>query len=223
VDPSEDLTRPGTTWLPTDGKTEFPWWRLVSTWYHESVPGHHLQLATCVIDRESQSRFQRTLGGNSAYIEGWALYAERLMNELGFFEDPAAEYGFLSSQAFRAARVVVDIGLHLQLEAPGDLGVLGDLGDCSRKVWTPEMAIALLEEWAIIEPDDARSEVDRYLGWPGQAITYKLGERAWLDARKQARERLGSNFDLRAFHNHALSTGSLGLDQFIDEMSRWEG
>jgi uncharacterized protein (DUF885 family) len=223
IAPSDDLSRPGITWLPTLGETEFSWWRLVTTWYHESVPGHHLQLGTATVSKDSQSRFHRTIATNSGYCEGWALYAERLMDELGYFSEPASEYGYLSSQALRAARVVVDIGLHLGLAAPRDLGVLGELGDCSGKVWSPEMAVALLEERAIIEPVHARSEVDRYLGVPGQAISYKVGERAWLAVRESATKRLGASFDLKAFHNHALSTGSLGLDHFARELARWPG
>ncbi len=177
IPPSEDLSRPGTTWFPTLGHDRFPLWRLVSTWYHESVPGHHLQIATAVLQRERQTRFQRLEGFVSGYGEGWALYAERLMDELGAYADPADELGFLSCQALRAARIVVDIGMHLQLPAPPDVGVLGALGDVAGRVWDAEMAVALLEERAIEPSDMAVSEVDRYLGVPGQAISYKVGER----------------------------------------------
>jgi uncharacterized protein (DUF885 family) len=221
IQPSEDLSRPGTTWFPTLGKTTFPWWREASTWYHESVPGHHLQCAIAILAIERQSRFHRLAGWTSGYGEGWALYAERLMDELGYFADPAEELGFLSCQALRAGRIVVDLGLHLELDAPHDLGVLGGLGDCSGKRWTPEMAVALLEEWAIQSHEMSTSEVDRYLGVPGQAISYKVGERAWLKAREDARTRLGDSFDLKAFHAHALTLGPLGLDTFAAEMSAW--
>ncbi len=118
IGPSEDLSRPGTTWFPTLGATTFSWWSIPSTWYHEGVPGHHLQGATSILEADRQSRFHRLEAWTSGYGEGWALYAERLMDELGFFEDPGEEMGFLSSQALRAARVMVDIGLHLQLRAP---------------------------------------------------------------------------------------------------------
>jgi uncharacterized protein (DUF885 family) len=221
--PSEDLSRPGTTWFPTLGKTTFPWWREATTWYHESVPGHHLQAATAILAIERQSRFHRLAGWTSGYGEGWALYAERLMDELGYFTDPGDELGFLACQALRAARIVVDVGLHLELDAPLDLGVLGELGDCSGRRWTPEMAVALLEQWAIQSHEMSASEVDRYLGLPAQAISYKVGERAWLKAREDAKSRLGDAFDLKAFHAHALTLGPLGLDTFAAEMSAWSG
>jgi uncharacterized protein (DUF885 family) len=127
--------------------------------------------------------------------------------------------GFLSCQALRAARIVVDIGMHLALPAPPDVGVLGALGDVAGRTWDADMAVALLEERAIEPADMARSEVDRYLGLPGQAISYKVGERAWLEAREDARRRLGPAFDLKAWHAHALALGPMGLDPFRREMS----
>ncbi len=221
IPPTEDLSRPGTTWFPTLGETSFTLWRHVSTWYHEAVPGHHLQCATSLLQAEKQSRFHRIAGWTSGYGEGWALYAERLMEELGGFTDLADELGYLSGQALRAARIVVDLGMHLQLRVPEDLGVLVGIGDCSGEVWTPEMAVALLEQRAIMEPADAASEVDRYLGVPGQAISYKVGERVWLRARREAEARLGAGFDLRAWHKFALELGPLGLDDFAAEMARF--
>lgn len=223
IPPSEDLRRPGTTWFPTLGATRFAWWRLVSTWYHESVPGHHLQCATSLLAAARQSRFHRLEGWTSGYGEGWALYAERLMDELGYFTDPAEELGFLEGQALRAARVVVDIGLHHEWRAPADLGELRGLGECGGRVWTPAMAVAVLEDLALQPRDMAVSEVDRYLGWPGQAISYKVGERVWLRAREEARARLGEGFSLRRFHAHALALGPLGLDLLEDELRRWDG
>ena len=223
INPSEDLSRPGTTWFPTMGKTTFSWWRHASTWYHESIPGHHLQIATALLSSERQSRFHRLVGNTSGYAEGWALYAERLMDELGYFSDLGDELGYLANQALRAARIVVDVGLHLELDAPADLGVLGDLGDCSNQRWTAEMAVALLEEWAIQDHAMSVSEVDRYLGLPAQAISYKVGERTWLESRGAAKQRLGDRFDLKAFHAHALVLGPLGLDNFAAEMALWDG
>ena len=223
IPPSEDLSRPGITWFPTNGDTEFRWWHHASTWYHEGVPGHHLQCAVSVIEQERQSRFHRLEAWCPGYGEGWALYAERLMNELGFFTDPADELGHLCGQALRAARVVVDIGLHLQLRVPEGFWPLGQLGDCSGQVWTAEMAVAVLEELALQSHDMSVSEVDRYLGWPGQAISYKVGERVWLRAREEARTRLGEQFSLRRFHNYALKLGPMGLDPFEAEMRRWDG
>lgn len=223
IPPSEDLSRPGTTWFPTLGQTRFSWWRHASTWYHEGVPGHHLQCATSIIEADRQSRFHRLEAGTSGYQEGWALYAERLMEELGYFDDLGDELGFLSGQALRAARVVVDIGLHLELRAPEDIGSLGNLGDCGGRVWTAPMAVAVLEEMAIESHEMSVSEVDRYLGLPGQAISYKVGERVWLRAREQARERLGAQFSLKNFHAFALALGPMGLDPFETELSNWVG
>jgi uncharacterized protein (DUF885 family) len=221
VPASEDLSRPGTTWYPTLGRDRFPIWRDVSTWYHESVPGHHLQFSTSLLERQRQTRYQRLEGFVSGYGEGWALYAERLMEELGALSDPADEMGYLSGQALRAARIVVDIGMHLGRPAPADIGALGGLGDVAGRVWDAEMAVAMLEDRAILENDKATSEVDRYLGVPGQAIAYKVGERIWLRCRQEARERLGDAFDLKAWHAYGLGLGSLGLDLFQEEMARF--
>jgi uncharacterized protein (DUF885 family) len=145
------------------------------------------------------------------------------MDELGYFSDLGDELGYLANQALRAARIVVDIGLHLELDAPSDLGVLGGLGDCSGKQWTPEMAVALLEEWAIQDHVMSTSEVDRYLGLPAQAISYKVGERMWLAARQEAKDRLGDRFSLKAFHAHALVLGPLAVETFMTEMAAWDG
>lgn len=209
--PSEDLSRPGTTWIPTLGRNEFSWWHLASTWYHEAVPGHHLQCATVIIEQDRLSRFQRTEAWTSGYGEGWALYAERLMDELGAFEDPGLEMGYLSGQALRAARIVVDIGMHL--------GYTDENG----QVWNAQSAYETLKNRALLDDAHAKSEVDRYLGWPGQAISYKVGERVWMKAREDARQRLGANFSLKKFHSFALKLGPMGLDPFAVEMSNWDG
>lgn len=223
IPPSEDLSRPGTTWFPTLGATTFSWWRHASTWYHEGVPGHHLQCATSIIEADRQSRYHRLEAWTSGYGEGWALYAERLMDELGFFGDLGDEMGYLANQALRAARVMVDIGLHLELAAPDDLGPLGDMGDCSGRTWTAEMAVAVLEDLAIQDHDMAVSEVDRYLGLPAQAISYKVGERAWMRSREEAKSRLGHDFSLKKFHAYALALGPMGLDPFESELRGWSG
>jgi uncharacterized protein (DUF885 family) len=222
IGPSEDLSRPGTTWFPTLGATEFPWWRSASTWYHEAVPGHHLQHGTAILLKENQTRFHRLAGWLSGWGEGWALYAERLMDELGAFTDGADELGYLANQALRAARIVVDIGLHLGKTVPAEIGVLEPFGDCTGQPWTAELAVALLEQWTIQDHEMSVSEVDRYLGMPAQAISYKLGERAWLEARAEAKERLGDAFSLKAFHAYALALGPLGLDHFRAEMAKWD-
>ncbi len=220
VPPSEDLSRPGTTWFPTLGKTEFAWWRQVTTWYHEAVPGHHLEEGTIVLNAHRLTRYQRLMAWTSGWGEGWALYAERLMEELGGFDEPAYEMGYLMSQALRAARVVVDIGLHLQLAAPRDFGRLAGLGEVGGQRWTPEMAVATLVERALEPPDFAQSEVERYLAIPGQAISYKVGEREWVGAREEMRAARGSEFTLREFHDRALALGPIGLGAFREALRR---
>lgn len=211
IGPSEDLKRPGTTWFPTLGRTSFSFWHIASTWYHEAVPGHHLQFATVIINTDRLSRFQRNDGWNSGYGEGWALYAERLMDELGAFEDPGYELGYLSAQALRAARVVVDIGMHLELP------------NFDGGVWDAESAVKLLREQALLQEENAVSEVERYLGLPGQAISYKVGERYWLEAREAAKARLGESFNLKKFHNFALALGPMALDSLKAEIGLWNG
>lgn len=212
--PSEDFSRPGRTWLPTMGQTRFPVYDLVSTWYHEGVPGHHLQLAQWAHVAENLSRYQAAVGGVSANAEGWALYAERLMDELGFLTDPEQRLGYLDAQMMRAARVIVDIGMHLELEIPAD----SPFHPGER--WTPELAQEFFGAHSSRPADFVESELTRYLTIPGQAIGYKLGERAWLLGREKARERHGDAFDLKAWHMAALSQGSLGLDDLVDELAR---
>ncbi|WP_225652366.1 DUF885 domain-containing protein [Streptomyces pseudogriseolus] len=211
--PSEDFSRPGCTWLPTMGLTRFPVYDLVSTWYHEGVPGHHLQLAQWVHVAENLSRYQATVGMVSANCEGWALYAERLMDELGFLTDAEERLGYLDAQMMRATRVIVDIGMHLELEIPAD----SPFHPGER--WTPELAQEFFGAHSSRPADFVESELTRYLTIPGQAIGYKLGERAWLLGREKARERHGDAFDLKAWHMAALSQGSLGLDDLVDELA----
>ncbi|MEV5314317.1 MULTISPECIES: DUF885 domain-containing protein [unclassified Streptomyces] len=212
--PSEDFSRPGRTWLPTMGLTRFPVYDLVSTWYHEGVPGHHLQLAQWAHVAENLSRYQASVGMVSANAEGWALYAERLMDELGFLTDAEVRLGYLDAQMMRAARVIVDIGMHLELEIPAD----SPFHPGER--WTPELAEEFFGAHSSRPADFVSSELTRYLTIPGQAIGYKLGERAWLLGREKARERHGDAFDLKAWHMAALSQGSLGLDDLVDELAR---
>jgi len=209
--PSEDLSRPGTTWIPMLGKDEVSSWHLVSTWYHEAVPGHHLQIGTVAIEKDRLSRFQRTAATISGYSEGWALYAERFMNELGAFDEPGIEMGYLSGQALRAARIIVDIGMHLGYT------------DFDGNVWNADSSRKLLNEQALLDSDHSRSETDRYLGWPGQAISYKVGERVWMKSREDAKSRLGEIFNVKKFHTYALKIGPMGLDNFAAEMNGWDG
>ncbi|MDX3853565.1 DUF885 domain-containing protein [Streptomyces sp. AK02-01A] len=212
--PSEDFSRPGRTWLPTMGETRFPVYDLVSTWYHEGVPGHHLQIAQWTHVAEHLSRYQASVGQVSANAEGWALYAERLMDELGFLPDAERRLGYLDAQMMRACRVIVDIGMHLELEIPAD----SPFHPGER--WTPELAQEFFGNHSGRPADFVESELTRYLSMPGQAIGYKLGERAWLLGRENAKKRHGDAFDAKAWHMAALSQGSLGLDDLVDELSK---
>ncbi|MFD5421639.1 DUF885 domain-containing protein [Streptomyces sp. NPDC127069] len=213
TEPSLDFSRPGRTWLPTLGETRFPAYDLVTTWYHEGVPGHHLQLAQWAHVAGSLSRYQTTVGIVHANAEGWALYAERLMDELGFLTTAERRLGYLDAQMLRAIRVVIDIGMHLELEIPAD----SPFHPGGR--WTPALAQEFLARHSSRPADYVESEVVRYLGMAGQAIGYKLGERVWLTGREAARRRRGADFDLKAWHMAALSQGSLGLDDLLGEIS----
>jgi uncharacterized protein (DUF885 family) len=212
--PSLDFSRPGRTWLPTMGETRFPLWQLISTWYHEGVPGHHLQLAQWTHLADRLSTYQTTIGMVSGNAEGWALYAERLMDELGYLTLPGARLGYLDAQQMRAVRVVIDIGMHLQLRVPADSPLHAG------ETWTPEIAREFFGAHSGRPGAFLDSEIVRYLGWPGQAISYKLGERAWLAGRDAARAARGAGFDLKAWHAAALSLGSLGLDDLTDELAK---
>jgi uncharacterized protein (DUF885 family) len=215
--PAQDFSRPGRTWLPTLGRERFPLWDLVSTWYHEGVPGHHLQLAQWALVSPQLSTYQTSLGSVGANVEGWALYAERLMDELGYLTDAGARLGYLDAQQMRAVRVVVDIGMHLQLPIPDDAE--GVVAAHRGEPWTPELARAFFGENCGRDPEFLDSELVRYLGIPGQAISYKLGERAWLEGRAAAQRARGEGFDLKAWHMAALSQGSLGLDDLAAELA----
>lgn len=213
--PSIDFARPGRTWLPTMGRTSFPMYDLVSTWYHEGVPGHHLQLAQWVYVAPQLSLYQTSIGSSSGATEGWALYAERLMDELGYL-DTEARMGYLDCQIMRAIRVVIDLGMHLELTVPEDSPL------APGQTWTPELANQFFAAHSGRPQDFIDSEIIRYLGWPGQAISYKLGERAWLagrEAAQRAHEDRGEEFDLKAWHMAALSLGALGLDDLTRELA----
>ncbi|WP_393059306.1 DUF885 domain-containing protein [Streptomyces sp. LN549] len=211
--PSLDFSRPGRTYLPTLEQGTYPTWQLVSIWYHEGVPGHHLQLAQWVAVADRLSRYQVTEGMVSANIEGWALYAERFMDDLGHFSDPARRLGFLDGQMLRTIRVIVDIGMHLGLAVPADSGFHPG------ERWTGALAAEFMATYNGSPAARRNAEIDRYLGWPGQAIGYKLGERAWLQGREAAKRRHGAAFDLKAWHMKALSQGSLGLDDLVGNLA----
>jgi uncharacterized protein (DUF885 family) len=204
--PSEDFSRPGTIWwsLPDDGPV--PLHEQVSTSYHEGFPGHHLQVGTQLALADRLSRAHRLLIWNPGYGEGWALYTEQLMDELGLLEHPAYVLGYLAGELLRATRVVVDIGLHLGLPIPDDAPVHAG------RAWDFDRAVDALRELAFETPDYADSEVTRYLGWPAQAISYAIGQRAIVELREERRVRDGASFDLKAFHADVLGSGPVGLD-----------
>lgn len=204
--PSEDFSRPGGVWYSIGTQDLFPLYQHVSTAYHEGFPGHHLQITTAMIRTEEISRFQRVMTWYPGYGEGWGMYAEVLMGELGYLDNPQHYFGMLAKQMYRTARIVVDIGLHLEKEiadsspiAPGE-------------PWSFETAVEFMRVYGFRTQDQARDEVLRYLGWPGQAISYKLGEREILSIREENRERLGDAFDLRRFHSTVLNHGAMRLD-----------
>lgn len=215
--PSEDFERPGRMWWAVpQGIHTFSTWREVTTVYHEGVPGHHLQIAQTQYRSELLNRWQRLLAGCSGHAEGWALYAERLMDELGYLDDAGDKLGMLDAQAFRASRVVVDIGMHLELELPPD----NPFGFHPGERWTPQLGWEFMRAHCRVPDENLRFELNRYLGWPGQAPAYKVGERIWLQAREEARTRKGPAFDLKAFHRAALDLGGLGLDPLRAALSR---
>ncbi|MPZ96031.1 MAG: DUF885 family protein [Propionibacteriales bacterium] len=215
--PSEDFSRPGRMWWAVpDGVTSFSTWQEVTTVYHEGVPGHHLQIGQNAYRTDLLNRWQRRMCWVAAHGEGWALYAERLMQDLGYLDDPGDRLGMLDAQALRAVRVIIDIGMHLELEIPAD----NPFGFHPGEVWTPELGFAFLTQHCRIGEEILRFELDRYLGWPGQAPAYKVGERIWLQARDETRQRLGDAFDLKTFHRDALNLGPLGLDPLRDALRR---
>ncbi|SOC52514.1 DUF885 domain-containing protein [Ornithinimicrobium cerasi] len=202
--PSEDFSRPGRMWWSVPkGVTRFSTWRELTTVYHEGVPGHHLQIGQTVYRSELLNRWRRLASWTSGHGEGWALYSEWLMADLGYMDDPGNRMGLLDAQSLRAARVVLDIGVHCGFEAPAEVGG----GD-----WTYDKAWEFLNNHVNMDEGFVRFELDRYLGWPGQAPAYKVGERLWLELRDELRRREGESFDLKAFHRRALDVGGVGLD-----------
>lgn len=211
VPPAEDFSRPGSIWYAPGEREALPYWQEVSTAYHEGFPGHHLQVGTVVLERDNLSRFQRSVVWYSGAGEGWALYAERLMDELGFFEQPEYRLGLLASQLFRSTRVVVDIGCHLELTIPEHAPLHAG------ETWAYETAVDYIQHIGLQPADVSISEVLRYLGWPGQAITYSVGEREILAMRDRAQD--GSGFVLKDFHRRMLAAGPIRLDQLAEEMA----
>ncbi len=206
VQPSEDFSRPGAVWYSLGDRDAVPLWDEVSTAYHEGFPGHHLQCGVQLSLADRLSRLHRLMVWHPGYGEGWALYVERLMDELGYLEKPDYVLGLLSAEMLRSCRVVIDLGMHLGYRIPDDAVFRPG------EKWTFEAAVQMLTDLAFLDRDYAASEVIRYLGWPGQAISYKIGERVILDLRAEMRARRGDEFDLKEFHIRVLGSGPVGLD-----------
>ena len=199
--PSDDFERPGRMWWSVpEGVTEFGTWRELTTVFHEGVPGHHLQLGYAKWNRAELNAWRSTINWNSGHGEGWALYAERLMAELGYLDDPADRLGMLDGQRMRAARVVLDIGVHLGKPMPDGSGR-----------WTGNAAFAFMAQHVNMNDPFVRFEVIRYLGWAGQAPSYKVGQRLWEELRDDAQTAAGDAWDPTSFHRRALGLGSIGL------------
>ena len=214
TEPSEDWSRPGRMWWSVpDGVETFSTWKEVTVVYHEGVPGHHLQMSHAMADRESLNRWQR-MSFVSGHGEGWALYAERLMGELGYLDDPGAYLGMLDSQQLLAAQVPLDIGVHLELDVPRGTGWR------EGERWNAEIAWEFLRAHSSWDERQLASELRRCLGLPGQAPSYTLGERIWLQARQDAMARAGGAFSLKDFHARALSLGAMGLDPLREALAR---
>jgi len=200
--PTDDFSRPGRMWWSVpEGVDTFDTWRELTTVYHEGVPGHHLQIAQAVYNRSELNSWRRLLAGSSGHAEGWALYAERLMAELGYLDDPADRLGMLDGQRMRAARVVLDIGVHLgkpRLDGTG--------------IWDADYALEFMRRNVNMSDEFIQFEVNRYLGWPGQAPSYKVGQRIWEQIRDESAQRAGADFDIKQFHMRALRLGGVGLD-----------
>ncbi len=208
--PTDDFSRPGRMWWSVpEGVDTFDTWREKTTVYHEGVPGHHLQIAQAVYNRAELNSWRRLLAGTSGHAEGWALYAERLMAQLGYLEDPADRLGMLDGQRMRAARVVLDIGVHLEKPRPDGDGV-----------WDADYALAFMRRNVNMSDAFIQFEVNRYLGWPGQAPSYKVGQRLWEQMRDDYAERKGDAFDIKQFHKKALDIGGVGLDTLRDAIAR---
>jgi len=202
--PSEDLARPGRTWWPLGGRGDqdrFATWSELSTVFHEGVPGHHLQAGAAKMAGDRLSRFAKS-SFVSGHGEGWALYAEQLGKEVGFYQDPVSDYGRLSSELFRAVRLVVDTGLHSE-------------------DWTRDQVVAFFRQSGAVDEPTIQAETDRYISWPAQALSYKLGQLKFRELRDRAQKALGPKFDIRTFHDEMLSGGVLPLDLLDSRTNSW--
>lgn len=199
--PPEDRSRPGYFYVNTYHPETRPKFIMEALAYHEAVPGHHTQLA---IQQELTNlpRFRRYYNDYTVFVEGWALYSEELPKEVGFYQDPYSDFGRLTMEAWRAARLVVDTGIHA-------------------KHWTRPQAIKFFKENTALSEQNIISEVDRYIAWPGQALAYKIGQLKIRELRAKAQKHLGKHFDVRSFHDEILCDGALPVDVLESKMNRW--
>jgi len=195
-----DGKRPGRVVVATSNFAERSTIDDESTAYHEGIPGHHMQLSVQQ-QLAGLPKFRQHLGF-TAYIEGWGLYSEQLGKEVGFYQDPVSDYGRLSSELFRAVRLVVDTGIHSQ-------------------GWTRDQVVGFFRKSGAIDEPTIQSETDRYISWPAQALAYKLGQLKFVELRERARKELGPRFDLRAFHDEMLDGGALPLDLLDARTNAW--
>ena len=168
--------------------------------YHEGVPGHHLQIS--IAQELSDLPAFRRYGGYTAFVEGWALYSERLGKEIGFYQDPYSDYGRLENEMWRNIRLVIDTGVH-------------------EKHWSRDQMVAYFHRYTAMDEPNVQTEVDRYIAWPGQALAYKLGQLDILRLREKASKALGNKFDLRAFHDEVIGSGPLPLDVLDSHVETW--
>jgi uncharacterized protein (DUF885 family) len=197
---SPDGSRPGRVYVNTYEATSRKTLSTESTSYHEGVPGHHMQLS---IQQELTDlpKF-RQQGGYTAFVEGWALYSERLGKEVGYYQDPYSDYGRLNDEMLRAIRLVVDTGLH-------------------DKKWTRDQVVQFFRDHSAIDEVEIQAETDRYIVWPGQALAYKIGQLKILELRERAQKALGAKFDIRGFHDEVLGAGALPLQTLDERITRW--
>ena len=203
--PSDDMIRPGTMWWSVpEGQETFHTWQELSTVFHEGVPGHHLQHGHALLNRNELNLWRRSMCFNSAHVEGWALYAEHLMEKFGYFDDPGYRMGLLDSRRLRLARVMVDIGVHLKKTTPDGSGS-----------WDAQYAKAFLRDNCAMPEARITFELDRYMGWPGQAPSYAMGYRDWCGLRERALEQ---GLTPCEFHTKALALGSMPMDMLANEV-----
>lgn len=199
-DPAMDGSRPGRYYINLYNMADQAIYQMEALAYHEGIPGHHMQIAIAQ-ELKGIPKF-RMHGGNTAYIEGWGLYSERVPKEIGFYQDPYSDFGRLAMELFRAARLVVDTGIH-------------------RKKWSREKALAYFKENTPNPEGDNKKEIERYIVWPSQATGYKIGMNKILELRENAKQKLGDKFDIREFHDVVLTSGPVPMNILEEMVNAW--